>query len=235
MDGATLATLPDDDAPTDGNRMEFDHGCQFFRADASAMQALVKGWCEAGWAAPWSGRFGRLAEGSGNNESGGSADKSSNEDSTGDFFGLPGDSRPVYVGVGGMQRLPRAVLASTGENVAVRRGERVSGIDRSASGGWVLRGVAGPEAFHDTVLKDTKEAPAVTAAAVSSKTSANSSASNSQPLSASAEAPVLGNYDAVVLTDISSSFGAWHRASAGVPEELAARVSCSSRFMIQYN
>ena len=229
MDGATQATLPDDDAPTDGNRMEFDHGCQFFRADAPAMQALVKGWCDAGWAAPWDGRFGRLAEGSSNNVSGGS-----NDDSTGDFFGLPGDSRPVYVGVGGMQRLTRAVLASTGENVAVRRGERVSGIDCSASGGWVLRGEAGPEAFHDTVLKESKEARAVTAAAGSSKTSANSSVSNFQPPSTSAEAPVLGNYDAVVLTDISSSFGAWHRASAGVPEELAARVSCSSRFMIQY-
>jgi len=38
---------------------------------------------------------------------------------------------------------------------------------------------------------------------------------------------VLGDeagYDAVILTDVSSSFGKWHRASAGVPEEFAQQV-----------
>jgi len=227
VDGASLATLPDDDAPSSGNRMEFDHGCQFFRADAPAMQTLTKRWCEAGWAAPWDGRFGRLAETS-NNESGGdngtgsSSSSSSSTDASSDFFGLPGDLRPVYVGVGGMQRLPRAVLASTGENVTVRRGERVSGIDRGVADGWVLRGVAGPEAFHDTVL--TKDTASTAATASAGANTSDSASASSSPPSASAEAPVLGNYDAVVLTDISSSFGAWHRASAGVPEELAARV-----------
>ena len=31
-------------------------------------------------------------------------------------------------------------------------------------------------------------------------------------------------YDGIILTDVSSSFGKWHRASAGVPEPFAARV-----------
>ncbi|EJK59040.1 hypothetical protein THAOC_20791 [Thalassiosira oceanica] len=46
---------------------------------------------------------------------------------------------------------------------------------------------------------------------------------------ASTERHLLGGdnqagFDAVILTDVSSSFGAWHRASAGVPEGFARRV-----------
>ena len=38
-----------------------------------------------------------------------------------DFFGLPGSSAPVYAGVGGMQRLPRAVLDASGDVLQLQR------------------------------------------------------------------------------------------------------------------
>ena len=165
-----------DDGPVPEDGWEFDHGCQFLRADTPRMRGLCKEWCDRGWAAPWSGRFGRAP----------------GEVSV-DFFGLPTDSSPVYVGVGGMQRLPRAILGASA--AIVHAGVRVGGLSRADGDDaqWELAGVSGPAAFHDT-------AEAVAAAA--------------QPQS-------LGRFDAVLLTDVSSSFESWHRASAGVPEALA--------------
>ena len=52
--------VPDDDLPPGGGTLEFDHGCQFFRADDPRMQALVEAWCASGWAAEWRGRFGHI-------------------------------------------------------------------------------------------------------------------------------------------------------------------------------
>lgn len=224
MDAATWATLPDADPPSvQGDRLEFDHGCQFFRADAPEMQALVRAWCDSGWAARWAGRFGCLAAG----------DDGRDAASSRDFFGLPGDARPVYVGVGGMQRLPRALLAAAARdgNVAVRPGERVSGIARcaEASGGWVLRGVAGLEAYHDTVANGPAAAADAAGTAAARSVAGGAAGAGGSPVDGSRlpsapEAPLLGTFDAVVLTDISSTFGSWHRASAGVPEAFAARV-----------
>ena len=91
------AVLPDD-GPVAHENYEFDHGCQFFRSDSDTMRALVAEWCQYGWAAPWHGRFGRIGSG-------------------GDFFGLPSDQSTVYTGVGGMHRLPRAILAASGATV----------------------------------------------------------------------------------------------------------------------
>ena len=176
------AALAGDDAST----FEFDHGCQFLRADDAAMQELVADWCAQGWAAPWEGRFGCL-KGSG----------AAAGETTGDFFGLPGSPAPVYTGVGGMHRLPRAILAGCKEGTtSVQRGVRVAGLVQNVEG-WTLLGTEGAAAFHDT--------PEAQAAGV-------------EP-SALAEP-----FDAVLMTDVSSSFGGWHRAGAGLPEEFAARV-----------
>jgi predicted NAD/FAD-dependent oxidoreductase len=115
-----------------------------------------------------------------------------------DFFGLPSSSAPVYVGVGGMNQLPASILASEAcEHVVIHRGVRVSGMRRNATDdAWEVLGVQGEAAFHDTA-----EAEAAVASAV-----------------------VLGEFDAVLLTDASSAFGDWHRASAGVPAEFAKSV-----------
>ena len=182
--------LPDDDAPL-GDALEFDHGCQFFRADDAKMKALVESWCSAGWAAAWPARFGRLS---------GSAPFApvSDADADGgaeDFFGLPGSTAPVFVGVGGMQRLPRAVLEGSG--ATVRRGVRVKTLRPLEGGRWELLATSGEGAYHDT-----SEAAAAAAAEAS-----------------------LGAFDAVLLTDVSSSFEGWHRASAGLPADFAARVA----------
>ena len=144
------------------------------------MKELVSAWCEAGWAAEWGGRFGTAGEGV-----------------PVDFFGLPSNETPVYSGVGGMHMLPRRLLnACDSDRVQVRRGVRVSGMDREADGSWALLGVSGAAAFHDTADGAAQQA----------------------------QREVLGLFDLVVLTDVSSSFGGWHRASAGVPEAFAAQV-----------
>eukprot|EP00937_MAST-01D_sp_MAST-1D-sp2_P007238 g7238.t1 len=203
LDGARAVyggrVLPDDDLPP-GDALEFDHGCQFFRADHPRMQALAGGWCAAGWAAEWRGRFGRI---SGTAPHGPVCDAEADGGAE-DFFGLPVSTAPVYVGVGGMQRLPRAVLNSSG--ATLRRGVRVKQLrpcEGSGAKEWELLATSGEGAYHDT-----PEAAAAAAAA--------------------AEAS-LGVFDAVLLTDVSSSFGGWHRASAGLPAGFAARASGRGR------
>jgi len=175
------AVVPDETVmdPDAVSTLEFDHGCQFLRADTPQMRELVEQWCEAGWAAEWKGRFGKLHGG----VIRGSFDASGEP---GDFFGLPDNTAPVYVGVGGMHRLPRAVLAGTG--ATIEPGIRVTSVSRVASGKWRLRGTDGPGAFHDT--------PESVAAAASDQ--------------------LLGEFDAVLLTDASTSLGGWHRASGNV-------------------
>jgi predicted NAD/FAD-dependent oxidoreductase len=181
VDESTWNVLPDD-PPIPASAIEFDHGCQFFRADHPRMKALADEWCEQGWAAEWNGRFGF---------GGGAKDSAAI-----DFFGLPGDTSPVYAGVGGMHLLPRRLLGASSSNVKVCRGVRVAGMHREEDGKWALLGVDGEAAYHDT--------------------------SDAEALQA--QEHVLGTFDTVLLTDVSSSFGGWHRASAGVPEAFAARV-----------
>ena len=180
VDPSTLAVLATD-APPPG-ALEFDHGCQFLRADDARMRTLAAEWVDRGICAAWRGRFGTVGDGAS------------------PFFGLPTSAAPVYVGVGGMHRVPRRVLEASG--ATVHAGVRVSGLRRvaAADGGppqWALLGVGGAAAFHDTA----------------------------EAVAAATEAAALGApFDAVLLTDVSSSFANWHRASAGVPESLAARV-----------
>lgn len=111
---------------------EFDHGCQFFRADSEEMKSTVSMWCERGWVSPWKGSFGFLP--------------AENSDAY-DFFGIASNSNPVYIAVGGMHQLPRHLLQSS--CALVERGTRVCQITRKDDK-WELFGVTGYQAFHDT-------------------------------------------------------------------------------------
>lgn len=116
-----------------------------------------------------------------------------------EFFGLP-SMPPFYVGNDGMQSIPKRLLSQiSSDELSVFTGTRVSGMERDNDTKlWSLIGTDGKAAYHDTAEKEAQ---------------------------ASLESRLLGDgYDAVVLTDISSSFGGWHRASAGVPESFSSRV-----------
>ncbi len=136
-----------------------------------------------------------------------------------DFFGLP-SKPPFYVGNDGMQSVSKGLLHhlaeqlngdkdtddndSTEAGLNIFTGTRVAGMERNEeTKKWVLFGVDGTPAFHDTPEKEVQEY------------------NKNNPTD------IIGSnqgYDAVLLTDVSSSFGGWHRASAGVPGEFASRV-----------
>lgn len=158
----------------DGSACRFDHGCQFFRADSDEFKSeILSEWTASGYAAEWRGKFG-----------GG-----------GDFFGVPSDPRPVYVGVGGMHRIAMSQLAAAESSgrVSVNTGTRVSSVERTDRDKWTLSGTSGKAAFHDT----------------------------SEKTAAEATTQALGtDFDFVVCTDASSAQGGWHRASAGLGFEV---------------
>lgn len=118
-----------------------------------------------------------------------------------EFFGLP-STPPFYVPVDGMQTLSTNILtdASESSEVRIHAGVRVAQLNRDAdTKKWKLLGTAGEAAYHDTAEKLQKHS----------------------------QSNVIGEelgYDAVILTDVSSSFGGWHRASAGVPDSFAEAV-----------
>ena len=124
-------------------------------------------------------------------------------DGNGDFFGLP-HQQPVYVSAnGGMNNIAYSLVqeAITIDNFNLFQGVRVESIKRNDENNkWMLLGKQGRSAYHDTPEDEAK-------------------------------AQSLKNlhdhdgYSIVVLTDISSSFGNWHRASAGVPTAFAELVS----------
>ena len=125
-----------------------------------------------------------------------------------EFFGLP-STPPFYVAVNGMQSLAKNVLdqviSSTSNDesteLQVYTGTRVAQLERDESTNkWKLHGTSGVAAYHDTPEKVAQSNNTTT---------------------------IIGQqtgYDAVILSDVSSSFGKWHRASAGVPESFAKRV-----------
>ncbi|KAG7351830.1 NADP-binding Rossmann-like domain containing protein [Nitzschia inconspicua] len=184
--------LPDDDENNDDNScigeettFEFDHGCQFFRADSTDMQTeLLQSWLEKGWAAPWKAKFGCLP----------TTTSTSNPSQTSkDFFGIPTiQHRDVYIGVGGMHRLPRKILQDSAAIVHSRT--RVARVERNdnEAGRWDIHIVTGNAAYHDT---KEKEATGVSAVRFDK------------------------DFDAVIFTDVSSASDIWHRASAGIPDE----------------
>eukprot|EP00442_Polarella_glacialis_P003341 CAMPEP_0115161434 /NCGR_PEP_ID=MMETSP0227-20121206/71337_1 /TAXON_ID=89957 /ORGANISM="Polarella glacialis, Strain CCMP 1383" /LENGTH=538 /DNA_ID=CAMNT_0002573399 /DNA_START=50 /DNA_END=1667 /DNA_ORIENTATION=- len=190
------AVLPDDEAHANNDEplMEFDHGAQFFKAHSPEMKRLADHWVEQGWAAEWRGKFGRVSTGA----------SPSVDPANLDFFGCPGASEPLFVGVGGMQSVCRRVLVCDAPGVTVRKGVRVAQVER-LDGAWRLHGTSGRAALHDS--------PESEAALVSSS-----------------------SLDDETFDDVSSSFGAWHRASAGLTEEngcpaapIAARVGSRPR------
>ena len=197
---ADSVVLPDDaPPPSPAEVMEFDHGAQFFRAKSQVMCRLARHWVRRGWAAEWQGRFGRLSAAEG-------AGAAASQPSPIDFFGCPPPpSEPLYVGVGGMQTICRQVLARDAPGVAVHRGARVSQVEWVAADGgkggrWRLYGTVGRAALHDT--------PEAEAADVASPSRLDG-----------------GTFDLLLMTDVSSSFGTWHRASAGLREGPAACIA----------
>ena len=192
-------TVLQDDPPIAPGALEFDHGCQFTRADDPRMKALVETWVAKGWATEWNGRFGVAGGGTSPGDFFGRFGVAGDDKVSPpmDFFGLPSNAAPVYIGVGGMHMLPRRILSSCA--ATVHRGVRVAGMERDATSGlWTVLGVSGEAAFHDSSEATAK--------------AAQKHALTSEP------------FAAVILTDISSSFGGWHRASAGVPESFSAQV-----------
>ena len=114
-----------------------------------------------------------------------------------DFFGLP-TQPPFYVGVGGIKSISHNLLHETSERIHVFEGQRVAGMTHDDfDKTWKLFGTSGEAAYHDS---DESVAKAVSPELIGE------------------------GYDAVIMTDISSSFSSWHRASAGVPEDFADRV-----------
>ena len=124
------------------------------------------------------------------------------------FFGLR-EADAAYVGAGGMHRMAIGMLRSCEARgregrvrVSVRRGVRVAKVARDGRG-WRLLGTSGEAAAHDSP----------------------------EALAAAAAHGGLGPaHDIVIVTDVSCSFGGWHRASAGLPPE-AARV-CEGRVRV---
>jgi len=117
-----------------------------------------------------------------------------------DFFGLPSQP-PFYVGTNGIKSIAHSLLHDDSNNgcITVHEGRRVANMVRDdETNKWTLVGTSGEAAFHDS----------------------------SEAVAKAAGNPhILGsNYNAVVMTDVSSSFDAWHRASAGLPTSFSERV-----------
>ena len=181
---------------TQRQQVRFDHGCQFFRADTPRFREHVSEWVQQGFVKEWDGTF--VAD---------DPDEESSAQRDRGFFGMP-HSPPFYVGSDGMNSAVQGVLESCCNNEALRvhRGTRVANMERNpTTGRWCLYGTSGEIAFHDTPEEK------VAAAAASDK---------GQSLGRTPDR----EYDVVILTDVSSSFGSWHRASAGVPEDFASKV-----------
>eukprot|EP00927_Polykrikos_kofoidii_P013971 TRINITY_DN16091_c0_g1_i1.p1 TRINITY_DN16091_c0_g1~~TRINITY_DN16091_c0_g1_i1.p1 ORF type:complete len:473 (-),score=80.98 TRINITY_DN16091_c0_g1_i1:179-1597(-) len=190
-DGATLQPEAAAVARAAGEAiLEFDHGCQFFRADTQRFQKIVAEWESLALAAHWNGRFGRL-------------DSSTLAQDSG-FFGLLSGA-PLFVGCGGMHNLCRGLAKQAEVDGAhLHMQVRVSELRPSGDGPkrYTLFGYSGIDAFHDT--------PEAAFRAVG-------------PPKALAEG---ATFDAVLLTDVSTLAGSWHRADAGVA---AAAPSLSAR------
>ena len=186
-----------DEGPGDPPAVPFlsaDHGAQFFRADDGRMLREVESWVSQGWASAWHPRVTVLR--------GSELPEGSALDA--DFFGINRCAGTVYTGNGGFHRICYGLVDSAARDapsrVRVLSGARVAGMQRDESGRWSL---SGPPVGHSAAFHDTKEETA----------------------RGTAHAPLVDeSFDAVVVTDVSASFGEWHRASAGVPERIARAV-----------
>lgn len=115
-----------------------------------------------------------------------------------DFFGFP-RAPPFYYARGGT--LPDALLRRAGDGARVFDGTRAADARRGDDGRWRLYGATGPAAYHDTPSSSYDDGTSLV------------------PIGRHRR-----GYDALLCTDASSSFESWHRASAGLPADFAARV-----------
>ena len=201
------------------------------------MKDLVHDWVQRGWAAPWRARFGSLPRADDPGNSGRRRNHHRGEARPTDFFGLLASTdrtgEDVYTGVGGMHFLPRKILESS--RAVVHRGTRVSDITRRTVSGenghetfvWDLTTTVGTAAFHDT--REPEAVSELKRVRNGSETPGNPNGDRRTPApGADTETQtrivVHRGFDAVVFTDISSSFGSWHRASAGLPPSFAAKL-----------
>ena len=186
--------------------MRWDHGCQFFRGDTPQFQPILNDWKSKNLVCEWKGKF---------------ISSSTTPSPDKEFFGLPSQP-PFYVGMDGMQSIAKGIvdhiMASAKDDdesaMSLFAGTRVAQLERDKeTKRWKLYGTSGEAAFHDTPNKIVHE---LQQQQHSTTTKGNDNNDN-----------IVGEstgYDGVILTDVSSSFGKWHRASAGVPESFAQRV-----------
>ena len=135
--------FPDDDIQVHcaADTLEFDHGCQFFRADSEEMSdRVLPDWISKDWVKEWDARLGSISV--------------SDSNKTCDFFGVPCESGKVYIGNGGMHQIPRKILADS--RATVHRGTRVSSVRKSGEK-WELCGTKGKAAYHDTKESDARQ------------------------------------------------------------------------------
>ena len=224
----------DDDATTkmssSTNMLRWDHGCQFFRADTPRFQCIVREWLDKGYARVWNGNFTSMRcndhhHREEDDEEGTGGDRSSKEEY--EFFGLPSHP-PFYVGSNGMQSLITNVmddavnqsslsssLSESSQLMRVFAGTRVAKLQRSISNDkWKLVGNCGIAAYHDTPEHIVQQQQQQQQHQQTAETDEDGYT-------------ILGDesgYDVIILTDISSSFESWHRASAGVPPSFALSV-----------
>lgn len=208
-DGPTSTTSTPSSSSSPTTSLQFDHGCQFLRADTSTMKNLVQDWLARGWVAPWRARIGCLTLREEEEVKDDGTEHCDDPPPT-DFFGVPSNPADVYIGVGGMHLLPRRILNANKNNVVVRRGTRVRNVRWDPSNNkWGLDTVVGDAAYHDTKEKveEKEDGPSTTTTTIAGT------------MKKDIEDPVYEkDFDAVIFTDISSSSDAWHRASAGIPD-----------------
>ena len=206
--------------------MMWDHGCQFFRADTPEFRDMVERWMSRGLVEEWNGNFVSFPP---------------NMSTESEFFGLP-STPPFYVASrGGMGSLVRGILddiprsgrrgrggggdtdtrppssespTTSTSSLRVFEGTRVADLERTDEGRWKLRGTSGIAAYHDTPEGIARRAS-------SSRVGGTGGGDDDED---DDDDDFLGEYDAIILTDASSSFDTWHRASAGVPEIFASAV-----------
>ena len=115
----------------DDKTFQWDHGCQFFRADTPRFKKVVEEWMDKGIARQWEGNF-------------------FEEAGAPDFFGLP-SKPPFFVGVGGIKNVVRSLLNQESACIQVFEGHRVASMTRDGSvETWTLSGTRGIAAYHDT-------------------------------------------------------------------------------------
>ncbi len=102
-----------------GGECLFDHGCQFFTVRDERFRSHVERWVEQGWASVWPHRMAACDKGQ---------------------ITLLQDDAVRYVGVPGMDGMLKGVANELNLQLDVH----ITGIQRTADGGWMLNSAQGP-------------------------------------------------------------------------------------------